>query len=272
MRLVRRMRVQGMSTLSCAIDGRSRAGTRSAVLGGSSEQRLASRRRRTTDVRRPRRLRTSGRRAVVVVMAVPWHSAWDRRTKKRLQYHSGCVNAIELSRDQRRTHGALVAAARDLVAEGLTPTVEDAAERGRGLPDDRLPLLPQPDRAAGGRAPRGRPTAAARRRSRRPTRRDRLDAVDRRASSTCCSTPRPSSARCCGSRSTRRRSARSTCRCGRAAAIGWIAEALAPLARPGGPSRSSARLALAVRAATGIEALVWLDRRRRPERARRPSS
>jgi AcrR family transcriptional regulator len=39
------------------------------------------------------------------------------------------VSTHELSRTRRRTHGALVAAARDLVAEGLTPTVEDAAAR-----------------------------------------------------------------------------------------------------------------------------------------------
>lgn len=34
-----------------------------------------------------------------------------------------------LSRTRRRTHSALVAAARDLVTEGLTPTVEEAAAR-----------------------------------------------------------------------------------------------------------------------------------------------
>ena len=35
----------------------------------------------------------------------------------------------ELSRTRRRTHAALIAAARELVAEGLTPTVEEAAVR-----------------------------------------------------------------------------------------------------------------------------------------------
>ena len=39
------------------------------------------------------------------------------------------MSTYELSRTRRRTHGALVAAARDLVGEGLTPTVEDAAAR-----------------------------------------------------------------------------------------------------------------------------------------------
>jgi AcrR family transcriptional regulator len=39
------------------------------------------------------------------------------------------MSTHELSRTRRRTHAALVAAARDLVAEGLTPTVEDAAAR-----------------------------------------------------------------------------------------------------------------------------------------------
>lgn len=34
-----------------------------------------------------------------------------------------------LSRTRRRTHAALIAAARELVAEGLTPTVEEAAAR-----------------------------------------------------------------------------------------------------------------------------------------------
>jgi AcrR family transcriptional regulator len=39
------------------------------------------------------------------------------------------VSTDQLSRTRRRTRAALVAAARDLVAEGLTPTVEDAAAR-----------------------------------------------------------------------------------------------------------------------------------------------
>jgi len=39
------------------------------------------------------------------------------------------VSTHELSRTRRRTQAALVAAARELVAEGLTPTVEDAAAR-----------------------------------------------------------------------------------------------------------------------------------------------
>ena len=39
------------------------------------------------------------------------------------------MSTHELSRTRRRTHAALVAAARELVAEGLTPTVEDAAAR-----------------------------------------------------------------------------------------------------------------------------------------------
>jgi AcrR family transcriptional regulator len=39
------------------------------------------------------------------------------------------VSTPELSRTRRRTHAALIAAARQLVAEGLTPTVEEAAVR-----------------------------------------------------------------------------------------------------------------------------------------------
>ena len=39
------------------------------------------------------------------------------------------MSTHELSRTRRRTHAALVAAARELVAEGLTPTVEEAAAR-----------------------------------------------------------------------------------------------------------------------------------------------
>ena len=39
------------------------------------------------------------------------------------------MSTHELSRTRRRTHAALVAAARELVAEGLAPTVEDAAAR-----------------------------------------------------------------------------------------------------------------------------------------------
>jgi AcrR family transcriptional regulator len=39
------------------------------------------------------------------------------------------VSTHELSRTRRRTHAALVAAARELVTEGRTPTVEEAAAR-----------------------------------------------------------------------------------------------------------------------------------------------
>ena len=39
------------------------------------------------------------------------------------------MSTPELSRTRRRTHAALIAAARELVAEGLTPTVEEAAVR-----------------------------------------------------------------------------------------------------------------------------------------------
>lgn len=39
------------------------------------------------------------------------------------------MSTHELSRTRRRTHAALVTAARELVVEGLTPTVEDAAAR-----------------------------------------------------------------------------------------------------------------------------------------------
>ena len=35
--------------------------------------------------------------------------------------------AVGRTRQKERTRGALIAAARDLVAQGITPTVEDAA-------------------------------------------------------------------------------------------------------------------------------------------------
>ena len=79
------------------------------------------------------------------------------------------MSTHELSRTRRRTHAALVAAARELVAEGLTPTVEDAAGPGGGVAHDGVPVLRQPGRPAGRRSPRGGDHVVPRRgRVRRP--------------------------------------------------------------------------------------------------------
>jgi AcrR family transcriptional regulator len=157
------------------------------------------------------------------------------------------------TQQKSRTRQALVAATRDLLAEGSTPQVEDAAERGgvsrttayRYFPNQRSLLLaahPQisPDTLLPPDAPHDL--------------RARLDAFmaaftrynfdwepQLRTSLRLSLEPRPG--------------AQPALRQGRA--IGWIERALEPL-RESHPAADVHRLAVAIRSATGIEALVWL--------------
>jgi len=156
---------------------------------------------------------------------------------------------------KRRTREALVSAARDLVANGRNPTVEDAAAAAsvsratayRYFPDQRsLLLAAHPEVATTTLLPDDPPKDVA----------DRLDAVVRAFIELIIDTeaqqrtmlrlsldPVPAASSALPLRQGR--------------AIGWIAEALEPLLPQLGEERVH-RLALGIRSAIGIEALVWL--------------
>jgi AcrR family transcriptional regulator len=159
------------------------------------------------------------------------------------------------TRQKQRTREALVAAARDLVAQGVTPKVEEAAAKAsisrttayRYFPNQRTLLLAaHPEMEARSLLPDTPPTDPE----------ARLDIVIRNFLRLIVDTepqqrtmlrlsldPDPSLRRGLPLRQGR--------------AIGWIAEALAPL--DGRMSEAQLhRLALAIRSAAGIEALVWL--------------
>jgi AcrR family transcriptional regulator len=153
---------------------------------------------------------------------------------------------------KRRTREALVSAARDIVARGHTPTVEAAAEAAvvsrttayRYFPNQRqLLAAAHPETAAMSLLPQDPPDDPA----------ARLDAVMRAFTDTVADTEQQQ-------RTMLRLSLEPhpdalPLRQGRA--IGWIAEALEPLS--GELEEDSLRaLVLAIRSATGIEALVWL--------------
>ena len=158
---------------------------------------------------------------------------------------------------KRRTRDALVAAARELVARGPDPTVEAAAEAAsisrttayRYFPNQRALLWrpPIPETVATSMLPDDPPDDVG-----RPARPRR-----RRVPARCSSTPRRSSGRCSASRS---RPTRPSGRSSPASGPGHqVDRGGARAARS--PTMSEAeihRLALAIRSATGIEALAWL--------------
>ena len=156
-------------------------------------------------------------------------------------------------REQKsRTREALVAATRDLLAQGHSPTVEEAAASGgvsrttayRYFPNQRTLLLAaHPEMRQVSLLPRDAPLDP----------RVRLDLLMREfIRLTLEWEPQlRSSLRL----SLEPGSERSVLRQGRA--VGWIEDALAPL-QGSHPELDIHRLAIAVRSATGIEALVWL--------------
>jgi AcrR family transcriptional regulator len=156
---------------------------------------------------------------------------------------------------KRRTRAALVVAARDLVARGVTPTVEAVAEAAsisratayRYFPNQHsLLVAAHPETGASSLLPDDAPDDVA----------TRLDLV---VEAFCRSTVENEAQQ----RTMLRLSleadpverAQLPLRQGRA--IKWIEEALAPLGNEM-PEAEVHRLALAIRSAIGIEALVWL--------------
>ena len=157
------------------------------------------------------------------------------------------------SRQKGRTRNALVAAANELFVEGVMPTVEQAADRAgisrttayRYFPNQRLLVLAAyPELDTTSLLP---PTAPADPLARLDIVLDHIarqliqrEAILRAALRLSLEVPKPEGL---------------VMRQGRA--IRWIEDALAPLAKKRGKP-AVRRLALAIRAAIGIEPLVWL--------------
>jgi AcrR family transcriptional regulator len=158
-------------------------------------------------------------------------------------------------RQKQRTRNALVAAARALVAEGVTPTVEATAERAaisrttayRYFANQRALLLAaHPEMEALSLLPKHPPLDVSVRLDMVITAFLRLivdTEVQQRTMLRLSLEPDPS------------RRGDLPLRKGRA--IGWIGEALAPL-RGRMSDRDLRRLAMGIRSVAGIEALVWL--------------
>jgi AcrR family transcriptional regulator len=159
------------------------------------------------------------------------------------------------SAQKARTRQALVSAARDLVAAGTTPTVEDAAEAAsisrttayRYFPTKRALLLAaHPEIAATSMLPDDAPKGTA----------ERLDAVVRNFSAMIVDTEpqQRTMLRLSLEASPAEREALPL-RQGRA--IAWIAEALDGV-RDDFTDEQFRQLVVSIRATVGIEALVWL--------------
>jgi AcrR family transcriptional regulator len=159
------------------------------------------------------------------------------------------------SEQKQRTRGALVTAARTLVATGITPTVEQAAaEAGisrttayRYFPSQRALLMAaHPETAARSMLPSNPSADPA----------DRLGAVVEAFTDLIVETePQQRTMLRLALEADDRERAALPLRQGRA--IAWIEEALSPL-RGQLSDPELHKLALAIRSAAGIEALVWL--------------
>ncbi|MCU1501810.1 MAG: transcriptional regulator, TetR family [Ilumatobacteraceae bacterium] len=154
-----------------------------------------------------------------------------------------------------RTRNALVAAARDLVADGVTPTVEDAAAAAcvsrttayRYFPNKRALLLAaHPEIAATSMLPVDPPSDPA----------GRLEAVVRNFSAMILDTEAQQRTMLRLSLETNA-AERETLPLRQGRAIGWIAEALDVL-RGNLSDAQLHQLVLSIRATIGIEAIVWL--------------
>lgn len=177
-----------------------------------------------------------------------------------LQYHEGMQMPYEAtgrSRQKQRTRDALIAAARSLLDDGHTPTVEQTADAAgisrttayRYFPNQKTLLLaaaPVIDRPS--LLPPDAPADA----------RTRLDLVITEQTQilhTWEPQLRAALRSSLDQEPTTPRDDRPVLRQGRA--IGWIEEALAPLASSH-PPVDRHRLAVAIRAGCGIEAWVWM--------------
>ena len=163
--------------------------------------------------------------------------------------------AVGRTRQKERTRGALIAATRDLVAQGMTPTVEDAAAAAsisrttayRYFPNQpALLVAAHPETEARSLLPEDVPDDPA----------ARLDAVIEEFTRVIVDTEAQQRTMLRLSLDPDAR-AREPLLLRQGRAIGWIQEALAPL-RVRLSDAELRRLVLAVRSATGIEALVWL--------------
>lgn len=156
---------------------------------------------------------------------------------------------------KNRTRAALVAAARELVAQGMVPTIEDAAQDAgisrttayRYFPNQRTLLgAAHPETALSSLLPDDAPTDLE----------ERLDAVVTALTESILENEAQQRTMLRLSLEEQRDpNAPLPLRAGRA--IGWIAEALEPL-RDQLSEAELHRLVLAIRSAVGIEALVWL--------------
>ncbi|MBI4933341.1 MAG: TetR family transcriptional regulator [Actinobacteria bacterium] len=156
---------------------------------------------------------------------------------------------------KRRTRDALIAAARDIVATGATPTVEEAAEAAsisrttayRYFPSQRALLVAaHPETYTTSLLPDDAPDDA-------PTRLDLV--IDAFTRSTIENEAQQRTMLRLSLEADQVERAQLPLRQGRA--ITWIEEALAPLHTEMSETERH-RLALTIRSATGIEALVWL--------------
>lgn len=178
---------------------------------------------------------------------------------KRLKYHlvvkSIPYEANGRTDQKRRTRDALIAAARNIVADGVTPTVEAAAEAAsisrttayRYFPNQRALLVAaHPETGAESLLPDDPPEDAA----------SRLDLViDAFTRSNVANEPQQRTMLRLSLEADPAERAQLPLRQGRG--IKWIEEALAPL-HSSMTEAEVHRLALSIRSATGIEALAWL--------------
>ena len=159
------------------------------------------------------------------------------------------------TRQKARTRAALLSATRELLAEGVTPTVEQAADRAaisrttayRYFPNQRMLLAatyPEIEELSLlGASPPADPTARLEVATERFTRLVLEHEPELRTQLRLSLEPTPPGEDALPLRQGR--------------AIGWIKDALAPLSERM-PEPEIHRLVLAIRATLGIEALVWL--------------
>jgi AcrR family transcriptional regulator len=156
------------------------------------------------------------------------------------------------ARQKQRTREALVAAARELVAEGAVPTVEAVAGRSGISRTSAYRYFPNQSALLAAAHPEVQ-AASLLTRPDEPDVAKRLDDVVRQFTKLIAETEPQQ--RTMLRLSLASEPAELPLRQGRA--IGWIAEALEPLRDELTPAELR-RLVLAIRATTGIEALVWL--------------